>query len=116
RLASAGDDGLIRLWRLPQPAIPLAGHTSDVLAAAVAPSGQIAATGSADNTVRLWNPTNGQAIRQLPGHAAAVTAVAFRNDGSQLATADAAGEVRLWNPNDGAALGVLGAHGAAVTA
>lgn len=116
RFASAGDDGLIRLWRLPQPPTPLAGHAADVLAAAYSSNLQLAATGSADKTVRLWNPTNGQAIRQLTGHAQTLTALSFRNDAALLASGDAAGELRLWNANDGSPQGVLGAHGAAITA
>ncbi|MBW3597416.1 MAG: WD40 repeat domain-containing protein, partial [Planctomycetes bacterium] len=115
RFVSAGDDGLIRIWRLPQPPTPLAGHTGDVLAVDIAAGGQFAATGSADKTVRLWNPANGQAIRAIQGHAEAVTTVAFGNDTAMLASGDRAGELRLWNPADGAPRGVLGSHAAPIT-
>jgi len=110
RVATAGDDGLIRLWALPTPRVALPGHTAPITSTAIAPNNQIAATGSTDKSVRLWNPADGQALRTLAGHEAPLAATAFRGDNTQLATLDQQGVLRLWNPADGVSQGVLGAH------
>ncbi len=44
------------------------GHTGIVDALAFSPDGKLLASGSADKTVRLWNPQDGKEIKSLPGH------------------------------------------------
>ena len=61
-LASAGDDGTVRLW---DPASgdpigePLTGHTDAVCAVAFSPDGTLLASAGDDGTVRLWDPASG---------------------------------------------------------
>jgi WD40 repeat protein len=57
RLASAGDDGTVRLW---DPATgaelaALSGHTGPVYAVAFSPDGRRVASAGDDATVRLWD-------------------------------------------------------------
>jgi WD40 repeat protein len=63
------------------PQVPLVGHTSWVSAldATVLPDGRaLLASGSADTTVRLWDPTTGTPVGEpLTGHSGWVLAVAF---------------------------------------
>ena len=91
-LASAGDDGTVRLW---DPGTgdpigePLTGHDAGVTTVAFSPDGTALASASIDRTVRLWDPGTGESDR---GTATAATAtwcrsVAFSPDGSLLATA-----------------------------
>ena len=61
RLASAGDDGTVRLW---DPAIgaelaALTGHAGTVTAVAFSPDGRLLASAGDDGTVRLWDPATG---------------------------------------------------------
>lgn len=110
QIASAGQDGTIRVWSLPQPALPLAGHTMPVQAAASTADGQLIATASADNSIRLWKPEGGAATATLAGHEQPVHSIGFRADGKEAASGDAAGFLRFWDVGLAKAAAVAGAH------
>ncbi len=77
------------------------GHTKIALAGAFAPDDKYVATGSNDNTVRLWELTTGKEIRQFKGHTNTVWSVAFSPDGKALITSSLDGTVRLWDVEAG---------------
>ena len=68
---------------------------------AFAPDGQSLATGSKDNTARLWDVATGRELRRFEGHGAVVISVAFAPDGRCLATASHDGTIRLWDIGSG---------------
>ena len=90
-LASAGDDGTVRLWdpATGQPAATLQGHTGWVSGVAFSPDGRLLASAGVDGTVRLWDPATGQPTATLEGHTGGVSSVAFSPDGRLLASAGA---------------------------
>ena len=58
------------------------GHTNAVSCVAFSPvSPNMLASGSADNTVRLWNVRSMEQMVILQGHTAAVTSIAFNRQG-----------------------------------
>ena len=54
----------------------------------VSPDGARLASGSSDNTVRIWDLETGRELTRLTGHSSAVRSVAFSPDGLRLAVAD----------------------------
>jgi WD40 repeat protein len=122
RLASASDDGTVRLWDPATGATlaTLAGHTRRVFAVAFSPDGRRLASASDDGTVRLWDSATGAAQAMLTGSdspvASPVQAVAFSADGRRLASGGWDQAVRLWDPATGAAVATLIAHLREVTA
>jgi WD40 repeat protein len=61
------------------------------------PEGKLLASAGKDRTVRLWDATNGQALKVLEGHTAWVQGVVFVAHGTRLASVGADRTVRLWN-------------------
>lgn len=79
----------------------LSGHKGRVCAAAVSPDGRWLATGSYDDTVRLWDVATGRSAAALAGHSGRVMSVAFSPNGRLLASGSLDGTVRLWRVPDG---------------
>ncbi|HZU34461.1 MAG TPA: PQQ-binding-like beta-propeller repeat protein [Gemmataceae bacterium] len=72
-----------------------------ILAVAYAPRGRWLASGSADGTVRLWDPGTGKLLRVLGHHGREVTSVRFSPDGKVLASGGFDQTIRLWDPASG---------------
>jgi len=109
-LASASMDGTIKLWNLDisstliDTSVPhssqlrrtFKGHAQGVTRVSFSPDGEIVATASLDNTVKLWN-SNGILLTTLAGHTGALTGVSFSPDGTFLVSASHDQTVILWN-------------------
>ena len=65
-------DDTIRLWNLTDPAHPsplgqpLTGHTGTVFSVAFSPDGHTLASGSTDNTIRLWATISARRRAPIP--------------------------------------------------
>ena len=86
----------------------LAGHSDNVSALAFSPDSRTLATGSFDNTIRLWDVETDAHKFTLTGHTGYIESVAFSPDGNTLASASRDGTVRLWDT-------ISGAHKATLT-
>ncbi len=75
----------------------LEGHTSYVWSVSFSPDGTTFASGSNDNTVKLWNVATRTNIATLEGHTSAVWSVAFSPDGTTLASGSSDDTMKLWD-------------------
>ena len=71
---------------------------------AISPDGRLVAAGYINNSVRLWQVSDGTLLRAMQGHTETVTSVAFSPDGQTLASGSVDNTVRLWQVADGTSL------------
>jgi WD40 repeat protein len=92
-------DGLTGNVDLPAPLTKFAGHTAPVLDIALSPDERFLATGSADNSARVWNTATGRQVLTLEGHSGEVSAVAFSPDRARprVLTGAADRTAKLWD-------------------
>jgi WD40 repeat protein len=98
RLASGGDDGVVRLHDPKTGALlqKLVGHTDRVYGLAWSPDGKRLLSGSWDRTGRIWS-ASGQPLLVLAGHTRDIITVDWSKDGRLLATGATDNSIRLWN-------------------
>ncbi|RKU13228.1 hypothetical protein C6503_16055 [Candidatus Poribacteria bacterium] len=114
-LATGSGDRTVRLWNAKTKArdsffhrlrgdifghhkATLKGHKDHVLSVAFSPDGSTVASGSSDQTVRLWDLRRRKLKATLEGHVDRVGALAFSPDGKTLASGGLQG-ILLWDPN-----------------
>ena len=88
----------------------LEGHSNLVNAVAFSSDGRTLASGSGDNTVKLWEAGSGELLQTLDGHSNWVRAVAFSSDGRTLASGSDDNTVKLWEAGSGELLKTLKSH------
>ena len=73
------------------------GHNNDVNSVAFNPNGTLLASGSRDNTIKLWNLETKTEIATLEGHNGSVNSVAFNPNKAKLISGSDDGTIKLWN-------------------
>ena len=89
----------------------LEGHRHFVWSVSFSPDGKQLASGSQDETVRLWDAVTGACVRTLEGHGRGVECVCFSPDGKMVASGGSDRTVRLWDAATGACVRTLEGHG-----
>ncbi|HYG11619.1 MAG TPA: serine/threonine-protein kinase [Pyrinomonadaceae bacterium] len=117
-LASGGtNEKSVKVWEAESGKLKftLDGHEKGVLSLAFSPDGQTLASGSYDNTIRLWDMRNGDFKQALTeDNLNAIFSVAFSPDGRTLASGSYH-EIKLWNAETGTLLRKLAAEGMGIT-
>ena len=73
------------------------GHTAEVRQAMYSPDGCFIASGSEDNTIRIWDARTGRSeLEQTEGHKNIVTQVAYSPDGQFIASCSSDTTIRIW--------------------
>ncbi|XP_053936158.1 coronin-7 isoform X2 [Cuculus canorus] len=108
RLAVAGEDAKIRLWRIPEgglqetlqePEAILRGHTEKIYSIRFHPvASDLLVSSSYDMTVRIWELSAGREALCLQGHTDQIFSLAWSPDGKKLATVSKDGRLRLYEP------------------
>ena len=90
------------------------GHSARVHGVAFFPDGRRIVSGSADQTVKIWDSATGECLLTINGHSHRVLAVAISPDGKLIASASADHSIKIWQANDGRLVNSLSGHSGAV--
>ena len=103
---SAEPQAVFKVHAVSRLAHRIPGHGQPILACQFSPvSSSRLATGSGDNTARIWDTDSGTPKHTLKGHTGWVLSVNWRPDGKQLATCSMDKTVRIWDPETGKPFG-----------
>jgi WD40 repeat protein len=117
-MASTGADSTVWMWNAPKAACMMVfgGHSDAVTCGGFTPDGKKVYTGSADCTVKLWNPKTGAATTTFgKGHQdecfqAAVTSVSAAKGAPMLLSGSVDGKMLLLHRQTGKVVGKLEHH------
>ncbi|KAJ0972683.1 hypothetical protein J5N97_020642 [Dioscorea zingiberensis] len=93
----SGEPPDVENWKV---IMTLRGHTADVVDLNWSPDDLILASGSLDNTVHIWNMTNGICTAVLRGHSSLVKGVTWDPIGSFVASQSDDKTVIIWRTTD----------------
>lgn len=125
RMCSGAGDSTARIWdcNTQTPFKKLQGHSSWILCVSYSPCGTMIATGSMDNSVRLWDSATGEALGgPLLGHYKWISSIAWEplhlvDEGQKprLATGSKDGTVKVWDSTRRICLYTMSGHTNAVS-
>jgi WD40 repeat protein len=95
----------------------LSGHQKVIACIAVSPDGKKIASGSYDNTIKIWDSETGKETMTLTGYHSRTRCIAFSADGKKIASGsrnnnDNNNTIKVWDSETGEELMTLNAHGA----
>lgn len=111
-LAVGGDDGRVRLFKLPElkPLATLAEGNGPISALGFSDGGMFLAVADESRTIKLWGWEEEALLRTLEGCTDRIEAIAWSPDNKRLASAGWDRSVRLWNIRAGELTAMLNDH------
>ena len=95
----------------PEPSFrTLKGHGRQVNSMAFSPNGRQLASGSYDNTIRIWDVATSRCLQTWRGHKGTVLSVAFSPNGQQLTSGSGDETIRIWDVATGRCLQTWEGH------
>lgn len=88
----------------------LRGHTTEIVCVSFNPQSTIIATGSMDNTSKLWDVETGQERCTLSGHTAEIVSLNFNVPGDLIITGSFDHDSRIWDARTGQCVHILTGH------
>ncbi|MAT40556.1 MAG: hypothetical protein CL946_13245 [Ectothiorhodospiraceae bacterium] len=89
----------------------LNGHSGAVRSLDVSDDGRVIASGSADNSVRIWNTFHWRQSNVLTGHSGTVNSVDLTSGGLQVISGSDDNSVRVWDTRSGGTSYTFNGHG-----
>jgi small GTP-binding protein len=86
------------------------GQRNEVYSLAFHPQGRMLASGSSDETLKLWDAQSGELLHTLEGHLGPVYSLAFDPQGRMLASGSSDETIKLWDAHSGKLLRTLEGH------
>lgn len=97
-LATAGADGIVRIWDIENSTERCKFLHGGVVCKAVwHPDKPLIASGSSDGTIRVWNVLSGQETRRFEGHTEFISDLCFAVDNNFIGSTSGDGTVRLFD-------------------
>ena len=84
------------------------GHSASIESIAYSPDGAYIASGSEDNTIKLWEVETGRLLRTLRGHNRDVNSICYSPDGKYIASGSNDNRIKLWEVKTGECVKTLG--------
>jgi len=107
-IAVACDDGIVRVWTIPEgglissltePDVELKGHIERLYCIKYHPYAKnVLASASYDRTIKLWNIETGEAVKSLTGNTDLLFSMSWSPCGNKLAAICKDGFVRIYEP------------------
>ncbi|HEY9643535.1 MAG TPA: serine/threonine-protein kinase [Coleofasciculaceae cyanobacterium] len=103
----------VKVWDLNTGEVPNTlndGHTAPIRSLSLSGDGQLLASGSADQTIKIWDMTAGKLLQTLKGHTAPVWSVALSQDGKTLVSGSQDNTIKIWDVPTGTVRHTLTEH------
>lgn len=88
----------------------LDGHEGAVTCLKISPNGELVASSSEDDTIKLWSYNTEECIQTLKGHQDRITSIAFNKDGTKLLSVSTDKTMKVWQIETGKAIDTIYGH------
>ncbi|KAM0443818.1 hypothetical protein ACHAO4_010354, partial [Trichoderma viride] len=109
------EDGVLSMTMLENLLRTLRGHSHSVTSVAFSADGRDIASGSSDNTIKIWDATTGKERQTLRSHSRLVTSVAFSANSRDIASGLSDNTIKIWDATTGKERQTLRGHSHSAT-